>query len=104
MLPFSPYGYDERQYGSPGFNLPSACSCGALARPEYHTSADNLDFIRPESLADSLRRLLDTVAVVKTTRPSAINAVRRTPARPPGLCMIYSAANERANSDGHRGC
>ena len=67
VLPFSPYGYDERQYGSPGFNLP----VGLFMRsphgtfPEYHTSADNLDFIRPESLADSLRRLLDTVAVVE---------------------------------------
>jgi aminopeptidase-like protein len=63
---FSPYGYDERQYGSPGFNLP----VGLFMRsphgtfPEYHTSADNLDFIRPDSLADSLLRLLETVAVV----------------------------------------
>ena len=53
---FSPYGYDERQFGSPGFNLP----VGRLSRsansgyPEYHTSADNLTLIRPESLADSL--------------------------------------------------
>lgn len=56
VLPFSPYGYDERQYGSPGFNLP----VGLLMRtpfgqyPEYHTSADNLDFIRPASLAYTL--------------------------------------------------
>jgi aminopeptidase-like protein len=53
---FSPYGYDERQFGSPGFNLP----VGRLSRspnggyPEYHTSADNLALIRPEFLADSL--------------------------------------------------
>lgn len=66
VQPFSPYGYDERQYGSPGFNLP----VGLFMRsphgtfPEYHTSADNLDFIRPESLADSLHLLLETIAVV----------------------------------------
>ena len=54
--PFSPYGYDERQFGSPGFNLP----VGRLSRspnsgyPEYHTSADNLALIHPESLNDSL--------------------------------------------------
>jgi aminopeptidase-like protein len=54
---FSPYGYDERQFCSPGFNLP----VGRLTRtpngryPEYHTSADNLDFVTPESLAGSLR-------------------------------------------------
>jgi aminopeptidase-like protein len=53
---FSPYGYDERQFCSPGFNLP----VGSLTRtphgnfPEYHTSADNLDFVSSQSLADSL--------------------------------------------------
>jgi aminopeptidase-like protein len=56
VLPFSPWGYDERQYCSPGFDLPVGC----LMRtphgrfPEYHTSADDLDFVRPEALADSL--------------------------------------------------
>jgi aminopeptidase-like protein len=58
---FSPYGYDERQYCSPGFNLP----VGRLSRtpygeyPEYHTSADNFDFVKKESLADSFRKASD---------------------------------------------
>lgn len=53
---FSPYGYDERQFCSPGFNLP----VGRFSRtpngryPEYHSSADNLDFITAESLGASL--------------------------------------------------
>lgn len=53
---FSPYGYDERQFCSPGFDLP----VGRLTRtpngryPEYHSSADNLDFITAESLGASL--------------------------------------------------
>lgn len=53
---FSPYGYDERQFCSPGFNLP----VGRLTRtpngryPEYHSSADNLEFITADSLAGSL--------------------------------------------------
>lgn len=56
VIDFFPYGYDERQFCSPGFNLP----VGSLTRtphgefPEYHTSADNLDFVKPEQLEESL--------------------------------------------------
>lgn len=57
ILEFSPYGYDERQYCSPGFNLAVGCLMRSVwgTFPEYHTSADNLDFIRPSKLADSLQ-------------------------------------------------
>jgi aminopeptidase-like protein len=57
ILEFSPYGYDERQYCSPGFNLPVGCLMRSVwgSFPEYHTSADNLDFIKPQSLGASLR-------------------------------------------------
>jgi aminopeptidase-like protein len=57
ILEFSPYGYDERQYCSPGFNLPVGCLMRSVwgTFPEYHTSADNLDFIQPQPLAESLR-------------------------------------------------
>jgi aminopeptidase-like protein len=57
ILEFSPYGYDERQYCSPGFNLPVGCLMRSVwgSFPEYHTSADNLQFIRPLQLAESLR-------------------------------------------------
>jgi len=64
---FSPYGYDERQYGSPGFDLP----VGSLTRtphgryPEYHTSADDPEFVRPESLADSLSAYLSVLAILE---------------------------------------
>ena len=56
ILPFSPYGYDERQYCSPGFNLAVGCLMRSVwgTFPEYHTSADNLDFLSPDSLAGSL--------------------------------------------------
>jgi aminopeptidase-like protein len=64
---FSPYGYDERQYCSPGFNLP----VGLFQRsafgtfPEYHTSADNLDFISPEHLASSYRMIMDAIDILE---------------------------------------
>ena len=64
---FSPYGYDERQYCSPGFNLP----VGLLQRskhgtiPEYHTSADNLEFISAEALGESYRLIVDAIAVIE---------------------------------------
>ena len=57
VLDFSPMGYDERQYCSPGFNLPMGCLMRSTSGsfPEYHTSGDNLEFIRPLQLAGSLR-------------------------------------------------
>jgi aminopeptidase-like protein len=66
VVDFSPYGYDERQYCSPGFDLPVGCFMrtpwGRYA--EYHTSADNLEFVRPESLADSFEKVLASLSVV----------------------------------------
>lgn len=67
IIPFVPYGYDERQYCSPGFDLPVGC----LMRtpngeyPEYHSSADNPSLLRPESLAHSLATLQRIVTVIE---------------------------------------
>jgi len=69
IIDFYPYGYDERQFCSPGFNLP----VGRLSRtphgefPEYHTSADNLDFVMPEHLAESLDLLLSVVEEIESS-------------------------------------
>src|SRR5262249_51480164 len=70
ILDFSPYGYDERQYCSPGFNLPIGCLMRSVwgTFPEYHTSADNLDFIRPPQLAESLRVCAAILDVLENNR------------------------------------
>ena len=70
VVDFSPYGYDERQYCSPGFNLPVGC----LQRtphgeyPEYHTSADNFDFVKPEFLTDSFFKYLSVLNVLENNK------------------------------------
>ncbi|BCP53488.1 aminopeptidase [Kaistia sp. 32K] len=67
VLDFSPIGYDERQYGSPGFDLPVGVFQRSLfgTFPEYHTSADNLEFVRPEHLASSYRMIGDILDVLE---------------------------------------
>ncbi|WP_127938993.1 DUF4910 domain-containing protein [Nonomuraea polychroma] len=70
VVPFSPYGYDERQFCSPGFNLPF----GSLTRtpyagyPEYHTSGDNPEFVTPAALADTLETLWQVTRVLEGDR------------------------------------
>jgi aminopeptidase-like protein len=70
ILDFEPYGYDERQFCSPGFNLP----VGRLTRspngqyPEYHSSADDLTLVRPAQLGKSLQVLAELIAVLDRNR------------------------------------
>ncbi|PYD59661.1 peptidase M28 [Novacetimonas maltaceti] len=67
VVPFEPYGYDERQYCSPGFNLAVGCLMrspnGQFA--QYHTSADNLDFVTPAGLHASFGFIMDLVAMME---------------------------------------
>jgi aminopeptidase-like protein len=94
---FSPYGYDERQFCSPAFDLPVGC----LMRtphgkyPEYHTSGDNLDFITPASLADSLAKCLAIIDVVEKDK----TLVNRSPKGEPQLGRrgLYRAMADRTD-------
>jgi len=67
VMEFSPYGYDERQYCSPAFDLP----VGSLTRtphgrfPQYHTSADNLSFVQPEFLTESFLTYLKVLQILE---------------------------------------
>jgi aminopeptidase-like protein len=70
IIDFFPYGYDERQFCSPGFNL----AVGCLSRtpfgqyPEYHTSADNLDLIKPASLEEAYDVYLEILTMLDQNR------------------------------------
>ena len=70
IVEFSPYGYDERQFCSPGFNL----GVGSLSRtpyasyPEYHTSADNPDFVSPQAMEDTLAVCQEAFSVLDRDR------------------------------------
>jgi aminopeptidase-like protein len=117
VIDFFPYGYDERQFCSPGFDLP----VGSFQRsrfgtyPEYHTSADDLDFIRPEHLADSYRLVMATLDVLENDirpvnlRPkcepqlgrrglyTAIGGDRDAPARSMAMLWVLNQADGRSS-------
>ena len=70
IIDFLPIGSDERQFCSPAFNLP----VGSLMRtmhgkfPEYHTSADNLDFVRAENLEDTLIKYSGIIFILENNQ------------------------------------
>jgi aminopeptidase-like protein len=70
VLPWEPWCGDERQFCSPGFDLPVGCLMrtphGEFAG--YHTSADGLERIRPESLGEAVDVSLEVVEVLQTNR------------------------------------
>ena len=67
---FTPFGYDERQFCSPGIDLP----IGRLTRtpngcyPEYHTSADDLNLVKPKYLADTMDACLDIIELFENNQ------------------------------------
>jgi aminopeptidase-like protein len=70
IVDFVPWGWDERQFNSPGFDLP----VGALSRSregeyeEYHSSADDLELVRPDSLESASQAVLEILDVLETDR------------------------------------
>lgn len=99
VLDFEPFGYDQRQFCSPGINLP----IGNLMRspngcyPEYHTSADNLNFIQPSALAETLEiclrvtELLEGDGVYRNLHPQCEPCLG-----PRGLYHAFGSRPDRA--------
>jgi aminopeptidase-like protein len=101
VVDFSPHGYDERQFCSPGFNLP----VGSLTRtphgqfPEYHTSADNLEFVTPASLSGALAVYMEIVSLLEDNR----RYVNKFPKGEPQLGRrgVYPSTGGRSLDDDH---
>jgi aminopeptidase-like protein len=71
IVPFNPYGYDERQFCSPAFDLPMGCLMRSVhgTFPQYHTSADNPGFVKFQALNQSyevVATLLDLLDANRT--------------------------------------
>ena len=95
---FVPWGSDERQFCSPGFDLPF----GALTRtphglfPEYHSSADDLDLISADSLGDAVLAALEILDVLERNRvPRSLNPYGEPQLGPRGLYSVISAGGPR---------
>jgi len=99
VMEFSPYGYDERQFCSPAFNLPVGCLMKTPNGrfPEYHTSADNLDFVQPSFLADSFSKILSIVDILENNK----TYLNRNPKCEPQLGKrgLYKATGGQAKEE-----
>ena len=71
LVDYAPWGYDERQFNSLGYDL----GVGLLNRtphgtyPEYHTSADDLSFLRAAHLEESASLVLAGLDALEAHRP-----------------------------------
>lgn len=84
IVDFFPWGSDERQFCSPGFNLP----IGSLVRsmygtddfPEYHTSADNMNLMNKDSLLKSFLKYAEIIkSLDENFSEKTINKINNSP-------------------------
>jgi len=102
IVDFFPSGSDERQFCSPAFDMP----VGSLMRtmygkfPEYHTSADNLDFVKPEALANTFACYLRTLNILENN----VTYINQNPKCEPqlgrrGLYRMIGGQKDGGNKD-----
>jgi len=98
VIDFYPYGYDERQYCSPGFNLP----VGRLTRSlhnefdEYHNSGDNLNFVKSDKLVESYEMVYSILNMLENNK----TYISLNPKGEPqfGKRMVYDSMAEKNKS------
>ena len=83
IMPFNPYGYDETAILFAGFDLPMGCLMRGVhgTFPEYHTSADNPDFVNAEALDQSYAVMAAVLDLLDATDVCTNRRQRRTPTR-----------------------
>ena len=81
IVPFVPFGYDERQYCSPGYDLPVGCLMRTEPGkyPEYHTSADNPGLLSDASLGHSVAIIRQIVDVIENNAVARNNSPKGEP-------------------------
>ena len=101
ILDFEPFGYDQRQFCSPGFDLPMGCLMRSADQmfSEYHTSADNLDLVQPRYLSESL----DACVAITDTLEADRTYLNRNPYGEPrlgerGLYQAFGSSADGASA------
>lgn len=70
-------GSDERQYNAPGIDLPVVAFCRSKygTYPEYHTSADNMDYVSPEGFQGSYDVMTQVISALEYNFHYQINVL-----------------------------